>query len=220
MRPSALRPQQTPPREPELAGPFPPDLHDVRHLWLKAVLLAVWVLASFVATYFARDLQVYSLPLKFKSFDEVDYVRSRMDAGFSKALESAGFVNFGFAEGGFAYVMSKNAPVSSVAALRKQRVWIPDNDRQSEEALKSFSVTPVPLSLADVLPSLQTGIIDTVASSPIGAATAGAAAGAAALVAAPVPRDFWMPMPTARPTASVTAAISTKASTRFSGSSS
>ena len=57
MRPSALRPQQTPPREPELAGPFPPDLHDVRHLWLKAVLLAVWVLASFVATYFARDLQ-------------------------------------------------------------------------------------------------------------------------------------------------------------------
>lgn len=118
---------------------------------------------------FARDLQVYSLPLKFKSFDEVDYVRSRMDAGFSKALESAGFVNFGFAEGGFAYAMSKNAPVSSVAALRKQRVWIPDNDRQSEEALKSFSVTPVPLSLADVLPSLQTGIIDTVASSPIGA---------------------------------------------------
>ena len=57
MRPSALRPQQTPPREPELAGPFPPDLHDVRHLWLKAVLLAVWVLASFVATCFARDLQ-------------------------------------------------------------------------------------------------------------------------------------------------------------------
>lgn len=118
---------------------------------------------------FARDLQVYSLPLKFKSFDEVDYVRGKMDAGFSRALESAGFVNFGFAEGGFAYAMSKNAPVSSIIALRKQRVWIPDNDRQSEEALKTFQVTPVPLSLADVLPSLQTGIIDTVASSPIGA---------------------------------------------------
>ena len=118
---------------------------------------------------FTRDLQVYSLPLKFKSFDEVDYVRGKMDASFSRDLESAGFVNFGFAEGGFAYAMSKNAPVSSIAALRKQRVWIPDNDRQSEEALKSFQVTPVPLSLADVLPSLQTGIIDTVASSPIGA---------------------------------------------------
>ena len=57
MRRSELRIQETPPREPELAGPFPPDLHDVRHLWLKAVMLAVWVLASFVASVFARDLQ-------------------------------------------------------------------------------------------------------------------------------------------------------------------
>lgn len=117
----------------------------------------------------ARDIQVYSLPLKFRSFDEVDYVRGRMDAGLSKQLEDGGFVNFGFAEGGFAYAMSKNTPVTSVATLRKQRVWIPDNDHQSEEAMKVFQVTPVPLSLADVLPSLQTGIIDTVASSPIAA---------------------------------------------------
>jgi TRAP-type C4-dicarboxylate transport system substrate-binding protein len=116
---------------------------------------------------FARDIQVYSLPLEFRNFDEVDHVRSRMDAGLSKELEDGGFVNFGFAEGGFAYAMSKNAPVSSIEALRRQRVWIPDNDRQSEEAMKVFQVTPVPLSLADVLPSLQTGIIDTVASSPI-----------------------------------------------------
>lgn len=117
----------------------------------------------------ARDIQVYSLPLKFRSFDEVDAVRAKMDPVLSKQLEEGGFVNFGFAEGGFAYAMSKNAPVTSVAALRKQRVWIPDNDHQSEEAMKVFQVTPVPLSLADVLPSLQTGIIDTVASSPIAA---------------------------------------------------
>lgn len=51
--------QQTPPRSPEaeMAGPFPPDLHDVRHLKLKAGLLLLWALVSFVATYFARDLQ-------------------------------------------------------------------------------------------------------------------------------------------------------------------
>lgn len=115
----------------------------------------------------ARDIQVYSLPLKLHTFDEVDYVRSKMDAGLSKALEDGGFVNFGFAEGGFAYAMSKSVPVPSITILRKQRVWIPDNDHQSEEAMRVFQVTPVPLSLADVLPSLQTGIIDTVASSPI-----------------------------------------------------
>ncbi|AVO50327.1 DUF4212 domain-containing protein [Melaminivora suipulveris] len=36
---------------------FAPDLHDVRHLWLKGVLLAAWALVSFVASYFARELQ-------------------------------------------------------------------------------------------------------------------------------------------------------------------
>ena len=41
-----------------MAGPFPPDLHDVRHLKLKAGLLLLWALVSFGATYFARDLQV------------------------------------------------------------------------------------------------------------------------------------------------------------------
>jgi putative solute:sodium symporter small subunit len=45
----------------EAAGPFPPDLHDVRHLRLKAVLLLMWALVSFGATYFARDLQVHVL---------------------------------------------------------------------------------------------------------------------------------------------------------------
>ena len=40
-----------------MAGPFPPDLHDVRHLKLKAALLLLWALVSFGATYFARDLQ-------------------------------------------------------------------------------------------------------------------------------------------------------------------
>lgn len=50
---------QTPPplHPPETAGPFPPDLHDVRHLRLKAALIALWALVSFGGTYFARDLR-------------------------------------------------------------------------------------------------------------------------------------------------------------------
>ena len=40
------------------ARPFPPDLHDVRHLRLKAGLLVVWALVSFGACFFARDLSM------------------------------------------------------------------------------------------------------------------------------------------------------------------
>ena len=51
--------QRPPAPHPETGGPFPPDLHDVRHLWLKAGLLLLWALVSFGATYFARDLQAF-----------------------------------------------------------------------------------------------------------------------------------------------------------------
>ena len=42
----------------QVARPFPPDLHDVRHLQLKAGLLVVWALVSFGASFFARDLSL------------------------------------------------------------------------------------------------------------------------------------------------------------------
>jgi len=42
----------------EVARPFPPDLHDARHLRLKAALLLVWGLVSFGVCFFARDLQM------------------------------------------------------------------------------------------------------------------------------------------------------------------
>ena len=126
------------------------------------------VTAGSLAEY-AKDVQVYSTPLKFKNFEEVDFVRGKMDGQLAHMLDEAGVVSFGFAEGGFAYAMSKNAPITSVQSLRQEKVWIPDNDRQSEEALHAFGVTPVPLALADVLTSLHTGIVNAVAASPIAA---------------------------------------------------
>jgi putative solute:sodium symporter small subunit len=40
----------------EVARTFSPDLQDVRHLWLKALLLWVWAAVSFGVCFFARDL--------------------------------------------------------------------------------------------------------------------------------------------------------------------
>ena len=114
------------------------------------------------------DAQVYSLPLKFRNLNEVDYVRKRMDPVLMEGYEKGGFINFGLAEGGFAYVMS-NAPVRSVEDLRKQKVWIPDHDPTISEAMHAFGIKSISLPLADVRASLQTGLIDTVAISPIGA---------------------------------------------------
>jgi TRAP-type C4-dicarboxylate transport system substrate-binding protein len=116
----------------------------------------------------APDSLIYTLPLKFKSFAEIDYVRQRMDSQIVADIERGGFVNFGLAEGGFAYVMAKR-PIASVEELKKGKVWIPSGDKAALDAVQTFGVSPVPLSLADVLAGLQTGLIDTAATSPIGA---------------------------------------------------
>lgn len=117
---------------------------------------------------FYPDNQIYSLPLVFKSFEEVDYVRKHLDQRIIEGVEKGGFVTFGIAEGGFAYVMSKHI-IQTVDDLRQQKVWIPDNDPMILETIKAFDVSPIPLSIADVRAGLQTGLIDTVATPPIGA---------------------------------------------------
>jgi TRAP-type C4-dicarboxylate transport system substrate-binding protein len=116
----------------------------------------------------APDSLIYTQPLKFRNFAEIDYVRERMDSKIVADIENGGFVNFGLAEGGFAYVMAKR-PIASVGELKKGKVWIPSGDKAALDAVQSFGVSPVPLSLADVLAGLQTGLIDTAATSPIGA---------------------------------------------------
>lgn len=109
-----------------------------------------------------KDIQVYNVPLAFRSFAEVDYVRGKMDGQLRGELEKTGWVSFGLIEGGFAYVMS-NAPVATVDELRRQKLWIPANDPASEQAAKSWGIAPIVLPIADVLTSLQTGAINAFA---------------------------------------------------------
>jgi TRAP-type C4-dicarboxylate transport system substrate-binding protein len=114
------------------------------------------------------DNQIYSLPLFFRSFKEIDYIRKHLDRHIMEGFEKNGMVVFGIAEGGFAYVMS-TVPIRTVEEIRQQKVWIPDNDSMILEAVKAFDITPIPLSIADVRAGLQTGLINTVTTPPIGA---------------------------------------------------
>ncbi len=114
------------------------------------------------------DLNLYGLPMVFDSAEEAAYVRERMDAALQAGLEDAGWVNFGFAAGGFAILMS-HSPIRSLDDLRGKKVWIPEGDMVSRHSMEALSLSPVTLPLTDVLTGLQTGLIDIVAMSPIGA---------------------------------------------------
>jgi len=114
------------------------------------------------------DIQLYNLPMAFNSLEEVDYVRSKMDEDLFAGLRKKGYVGFGFAEVGFAYAMSK-VQVRTLEEIRQQKVWVPEGDPGSELAVSAFGVSPIPLSIADVLGGLQTGLINGVAVPPIAA---------------------------------------------------
>jgi len=115
------------------------------------------------------DYSIYGLLLTYKNQGEINYIRKSIDPIIKKGFEKGGYVILGMAESGFVYSMSSKQPISSAAQLRQQKVWTPSNDKSGQETLKSFGVTAIPLPYGDVLAGLQTGLIDTVAMSPIGA---------------------------------------------------
>jgi len=114
------------------------------------------------------DIELYSMPLLFRSYEEVDYVRERMDGKMRSGLEKAGFVALAVSDGGFAYLLSRN-PIHKVEDLSGAKVWIVEDDVMSQIAFDIAGVAPVPLPLADVYTGLQTGLVDTVAAPPMGA---------------------------------------------------
>jgi len=114
------------------------------------------------------DAQVYSLPMLFRSYDELDYVRARMDKKIAQGLEDHGFVTFGITDGGFAYLMS-SAPLRHVDDLKNQKIWVPEGDDISRAMFETLGAPSLPLPLTDVLTGLQTGLITTIGCTPTGA---------------------------------------------------
>jgi TRAP-type C4-dicarboxylate transport system substrate-binding protein len=114
------------------------------------------------------DANVYSLPFLFRNQEEIDKVRGKLDRLLKQSFEKAGFEAVGISGGGFAYLMSVK-DVHNRDDLKSAKVWVPQGDLVAEAGFKASGVTPIPLPLADVYTSLQTGLIDTVANTPSGA---------------------------------------------------
>lgn len=114
------------------------------------------------------DVTLYGLPYLFSSLDDAAEIRKVTDPMLSAEIEKNGFVNFGFAQGGFTYLMSKD-PIRSLDDLRQRKSWIPEKSDVGLAVYRYVGVSPISLPLSDVLTGLQTGLIDTIVTSPIGA---------------------------------------------------
>jgi TRAP-type C4-dicarboxylate transport system substrate-binding protein len=113
-------------------------------------------------------MNLYGIPLLFRSLDEIDAVRATLDSELAAGLEQSGFVTFGFIEGGFANLLS-NEPISTVEDMRRKKVWVPEGDPLSFMAMQAFGLSPAVLPVTDVLTGLQTGLIEIAFASPVAA---------------------------------------------------
>ena len=114
---------------------------------------------------FQKDAILYGMPMLFNNLEEVQFARDHMDGKLRALLEDAGYINFGFAGGGFAHIMSTR-PIANLDDMQGLKVWLPDGDRLAYGAMKALGVSPVTMPLTDVMTGLQTELIDTVMGPP------------------------------------------------------
>jgi TRAP-type C4-dicarboxylate transport system substrate-binding protein len=112
------------------------------------------------------EVRILDSPFLFRSYAEVDYITSKLFDYFSTKFEEKGFILLGWAEVGFVYVFTTK-PVYGVQDLSGVKMWMWEGDPVAEATFKSIDISPIPLSITDVLTSLQTNLINGVYISPL-----------------------------------------------------
>ncbi len=114
------------------------------------------------------DFRVMAIPSLFQSYEEVDYVKNGLLPAFQDRFREKDLEIISLTEVGFIYAMSTQ-PIDTLEKLQQSKNWSPSGDPISEAYLKALGITPVQLSIPDVLSSLQSGLIETVYNSLYGA---------------------------------------------------
>jgi len=108
------------------------------------------------------------MPMMLQSLDELDYVTEKLSPTLEEKIESKGFVVLFWADTGWVRFFSKD-PLLRPADLRKMKMFTWAGDTKTVELWKSGGFQPVPLETADVVPMLDTGLINVVSAPPVAA---------------------------------------------------
>jgi len=115
-----------------------------------------------------RSVLVLQMPGLFESRDQVDKVRKELASEFQRQFGSAGYVLLGWGDVGELRVFGKR-PVASPQDYKTVRPWVWREDPISTELMSIIGANGVALGLPEVFAALQTGMVDTVSATAIGA---------------------------------------------------
>jgi TRAP-type C4-dicarboxylate transport system substrate-binding protein len=114
------------------------------------------------------DVRVLEIPFLFKDESALDLVRSTLDGEFRKKFEDKGYELLAWGDVGPVRLLS-NVPLREKADLQKMKMWVWSDDPLSARLYQRLGINAVPLGVPDVLPGLQTGLINACGGSPLAA---------------------------------------------------
>ncbi len=106
-----------------------------------------------------------NMPMMFRTLDEVDFIGEKLEPMLEKRLAEKGFVVLGWCDTGWVRFFSKR-PVIHPDDLRKAKLFVWAGNPADVDVYRSLGCNPVPLETVDILPNLETGLIDAVALPP------------------------------------------------------
>ncbi len=111
-----------------------------------------------------------NIPLAFASNEELDYVLQTISTQWEERLVKKGFRALSWGEAGWAHLFSTH-PVRTPADLKKLKLfqWSSGNSSDSEQLWRNAGFNTLSLSLVDVMPALQTGMIEAYLAPPLAA---------------------------------------------------
>ncbi len=113
------------------------------------------------------EYPVMSIPFLFKSYEETDVVKAALKDDFVEVFKKKGLEFLAYNEVGFVYAMS-TSPLHTLDDLKQSKSWTPSGDPLTEAFMMNLGITPIQLTIPDVLSSLQTGLVNTVFNSLYG----------------------------------------------------
>lgn len=114
------------------------------------------------------DIEAVSFPLEIQTDAEMEHVLETVGPVWDRQLEDKGFKVLTWSTAGWIRFFAQ-APVATADDLRKQKLFFWGSDTQYVELLKRLGYNPIPLAVPDLLPSLQTGLVNAFAAPPTAA---------------------------------------------------
>ncbi len=112
------------------------------------------------------SISCLQIPMMFRSYAELDYVREKMAPILEHNLEQKGFKILSWADAGWVHFFTTR-PAVTLDDIRGMKLLTSAGDPQTDELYKDFGFRVVPLPYTEVLTALQTGLIEAVQGPPL-----------------------------------------------------